>query len=107
MMQPSSNLASSSPPAASPVPAPAPIPPGKDRWILRADLFLRVILHFYLGLILVFVPWMHFWTYNRFLLYFAPLAHITTTGAFRGIVSGLGLLNFWIAISDALHHKES
>jgi hypothetical protein len=28
-------------------------------------------------------------------------------GALRGMVSGLGLLNLWIAISEAIHYKES
>jgi hypothetical protein len=25
----------------------------------------------------------------------------------RGIVSGIGLLNLWIALSDAIHYRES
>jgi hypothetical protein len=103
MIQPSPNLASSPPPA----PVSVSAPPRHDRWLRRADLFLRVMLHLYLGLILVFAPWTHFWTYNRFLLYFAPVARITASGAVRGIVSGLGLLNLWIAIFDAIHYKES
>lgn len=107
MMQPSPNLASSQPPAASPAPALAPIPPRPDRWLHRADIFLRVIVRLYLGLILVFIPWTHLWTYNHLLLYFAPVARITATGAIRGMVSGLGLLNLWIAIFDAIHYKEN
>lgn len=60
----------------------------------------------YLGLILVFLPWTRLWTFNRFFLYYTPLAHITATGAVRGMVSGLGLLNLWIAISEAVHYRE-
>jgi hypothetical protein len=101
-MQPSSSL-SPQPPSA----APAPLPPGHDHWIRRADLFLRVLVRLYLGLVLVFLPWTHLWTFNRFFLYFAPVARLTANGAIRGIVSGLGLLNLWIAISDAIHYKES
>ncbi|HTV14308.1 MAG TPA: hypothetical protein VME68_06310 [Acidobacteriaceae bacterium] len=82
-------------------PSPTPL------WLLRADLFLSVMVHLYLGLFLLFLPWLHFWTLNRFFLYYAPLAHVTQNGAVRGIVSGLGLLNFWIALSDAIHYKES
>lgn len=102
-MQPSPNLASSQPP---PV-APASLPPHQGRWLLRADLFLRVMVRLYLGLVLVFLPWTHMWTYNRFLLYFAPVARLSATGAVRGLVSGLGLLNLWIAIFDAIQYKES
>jgi hypothetical protein len=76
-------------------------------WLRRADLFLRVIVRLYIGLILVFLPWTHAWTYNRFFLYYAEVAKVMENGALRGMVSGLGLLNLWIAISEAIHYKES
>lgn len=66
-----------------------------------------VIVRLYIGLILVFLPWTAYWTYNRFFLYFAPVAKLVETGAFRGVASGLGLLNLWIAISEAIHYKEN
>lgn len=65
------------------------------------------MVHLYLGLFLFFMPWLHFWTLNRLFLYYAPVAHFTQSGAVRGVVSGLGLLNLWIALSDAIHYKES
>ena len=68
---------------------------------------MRVIVRLYIGLILVFLPWMHVWAFNRFFVYYASVAHLTQSGAVRGMVSGLGLLNLWIAISDAIHYKES
>jgi len=80
---------------------------GAPHWLQRADIFLRVMVRLYLGLILFFLPWTRFWTLNRFFLYFAVIARIAQNGAVRGIVSGLGLLNFWIAISEAIHYKEN
>ena len=68
---------------------------------------MRVIVRLYIGLILVFLPWTHLWTYNRFFLYYASVAKVVESGAIRGVVSGLGLLNLWIAISEAIHYKES
>lgn len=102
-MQSSPNLAS---PQSSPA-APAPVPPHQGHWLRRADLFLQVIVGLYVGLILFFLPWTHLWTFNRFFLYYAPVAHLTESGAARGIVSGLGLLNLWIAITDAIHYTEN
>ncbi|HTX42388.1 MAG TPA: hypothetical protein VMD25_11205 [Acidobacteriaceae bacterium] len=61
----------------------------------------------YAGLILFFLPWTHLWTFNRFFLYYAPVAHLVESGAFRGVVSGVGLLNLWIAISEAIHYREN
>lgn len=106
-MSHSSNAVS---PAPVTPPPPAPLPPGSHRsarWLRRADLFLRVIVRLYIGLILVFLPWTRIWEFNRFFLYYSPVAHFMQNGALRGIVSGLGLLNLWIAISEAIHYKEN
>jgi len=97
----------SSTPASAAVTADPPEQHRITHWLRRADLFLRVIVRLYIGLILVFLPWTHAWTYNRFFLYYAPVAKLIENGALRGLVSGLGLLNLWIAISEAIHYKES
>jgi hypothetical protein len=76
-------------------------------WIQRANLFLGVMIHLYFGLFLFFIPWTQWWTMNRFLLYFAPVAHISHNGAVRGMISGLGLLNLWVGLAEAIHYKES
>jgi hypothetical protein len=112
MMPPSSNAVSPppSPESSSPVPSnpiPAPVPSRGALWLYRADLFLGVMVRLYLGLILFFLPWTHYWTANRFFLYYAPVLHFTQNGAVRGVVSGLGLLNLWIALAEAVHFKES
>jgi hypothetical protein len=107
-MPPSPNAVSRvSPPLPDPSPAPSAPPPKAGHWVHRADLILRVIVRLYIGIILVFLPWTHFWDYNRFFLYYAPIAHITESGAVRGLASGLGLLNLWIAISEAIHYREN
>ena len=109
MPSPPDLLSSASAPNPASPSATAP-PPQEHRaphWLYRADLFLRVMLHLWAGLFLVFLPWTHPWTYNRFFLYYAPVAKLLESGAIRGLVSGLGLLNLWIAISDAIDYKES
>jgi len=94
------------PSANSPVNPAPPEPPHRVHWVRRADLFLRVIVRLYLGLILLFLPWTRLWDFNRFFLYYAHVAHLTESGAFRGLISGLGLLNLWIAVSEAIHYRE-
>jgi hypothetical protein len=84
---------------------PRPVPPRRN-WLRLVELLLRVIVRLYLGLILVILPWTHFWSENRFFLYFSFVARIAISGPVRGFVSGLGLLNIWIAVSDAVRHKE-
>jgi hypothetical protein len=85
----------------------SPQPPRQSpRWLQRLDLFVRVIVRLYLGLIIVVLPWLHFWDENRLLTFVPQLAPLLLNGVMRGIVSGLGLLNIWIAIHDAIHYKE-
>ena len=76
-------------------------------WLERAELFLRVLLRMYIGLAICYVPWSRtFWDQNPLFLQFPTLGTYAANGAVRGIVSGLGLLNLWIAFHDALHHRD-
>jgi hypothetical protein len=102
----SPNLAAPPPPPAQP-PSVPPQANQPSRWLHRTDLFLRVMVRLYIGLILFFLPWTHLWTFNRLFLYYAPVARFMEGGAVRGVTSGLGLLNLWIAISEAIHYREN
>lgn len=99
--------------ASDPEPGPAPAPrsgahqPHAPRWLVRVELFLRVMLRLYIGLAVCYAPWSHtFWDQNPILLQYPTVASIATNGAVRGIVSGLGLLNLWIAFHDAIRHRD-
>jgi hypothetical protein len=75
-------------------------------WLLYLELSVRVVVRLYLGLVLVVLPWTPFWTNNHLLLLIPHLALVALSGITRGIVSGLGLLNIWIGVSDAIHFKQ-
>jgi hypothetical protein len=76
-------------------------------WLERGELFLRVLLRIYLGILLCYLPWSRsFWDQNPLCLHFPVLGSYAAHGAVRGLVSGLGLLNLWIAFEDALHHRD-
>ncbi len=75
-------------------------------WLRRVDIFLRVVVRLYLGLLLIALPWMHFWSENHFFIVYQPLGTFAQSGAVRGVISGLGLLNIWIAISEAIHYRD-
>ena len=75
------------------------------RWLERAELFLRVLLRMYIGLAVCYAPWSRlFWDQNPIFLQFPTLSIYAANGAVRGLVSGLGLLNLWIAFHDAVRH---
>jgi len=77
------------------------------RWLVRLELFLRVMLRMYIGLAVCYAPWSHtFWDQNPVFVQFPTLGVFAANGAVRGVVSGLGLLNLWIALHDALRHRD-
>ncbi len=92
----------------SPLPPPtAQHPQHIPRWLERGELFLRVLLRMYIGLAVCYVPWSPlFWDQNPIFLHFPTLAIYAAHGAVRGIISGLGLLNLWIAFRDAVRHRD-
>jgi hypothetical protein len=100
--------AQQSPPTAPSASLPASSQPQRiPRWLVRTELFLRVMLRMYIGLAVCYAPWSHvFWDQNPIFLQFPSLGIFATHGAVRGIISGLGLLNLWIAFQDALHHRN-
>lgn len=77
------------------------------QWLLRMELFLRVLLRMYIGLAIFIAPWWKpFWDQNPLFTQYPTLAIYAANGAVRGFVSGLGLLNLWIAFRDAVRHRN-
>ena len=66
-------------------------------------MFIRVLLRMYIGIAVCYVPWSRmFWDQNPIFFHNPTLGSIAANGAVRGLVSGLGLLNLWIAFRDAM-----
>lgn len=84
-----------------PATAPAPI------WLQRLSLFILVIFCIYLGGLLTILPWWkEMWDRNPLLLMHPQLAAILHNGAAKGIISGLGLLDIWIGISELIQYRD-
>jgi hypothetical protein len=76
-------------------------------WLVRTELYLRVLLRMYIGLAICYAPWSQlFWDQNPIFVRFPTIAIYAANGAVRGIISGLGLLNIWIAVQDAIRHRN-
>jgi hypothetical protein len=76
-------------------------------WLVRAELVLRVMLRIYIGLMVCYAPWSPmFWDQNPLFVQFPTLSVYAAHGAVRGLVSGIGLLNLWIALQDAIHFRK-
>ena len=85
----------------APVARPAPV------WLQRMSLAVLVIFCVYLGILVTALPWWpRIWDENLFFLARPRLNAFLHMGAVRGMISGLGLIDIWIGISEAVHYRE-
>lgn len=75
-------------------------------WLHRISVFLFVLISAVAGVLLIILPWTPEWTDNYLLLSYPSLRIVVANGFFRGICSGLGLLDIWIGFWEALHYHE-
>jgi len=81
-------------------------PRGMQVWMHRISVFLFVLISAVAGVLLIILPWTSEWTDNTLLLSYPGLRVVISSGFFRGICSGLGLLDIWIGFWEALHYHE-
>ena len=79
---------------------------GLQLWLHRSSVFLFVLVSAVAGVLLIILPWTPEWTDNYLLLSYPTLRTLVTNGFFRGLCSGLGLLDIWIGFWEALHYHE-
>lgn len=91
------------PPAERPAPAE---PKNVQLWMHRISVFLFVLISAVAGVLLIILPWTPEWTDNYLLLAFPSLRPLISSGFFRGVCTGLGLLDIWIGFWEALHYHE-
>ncbi len=76
------------------------------RWLLVLEVTLFVILRLYVGALVFLLPWRSVWTTNAFINNWPTMANFMAQGWVRGIVSGIGLLNIWIAFSVVFRRRR-
>jgi hypothetical protein len=76
-------------------------------WLQRVSLFVLVLFCVYLGVLVMILPWWsRVWDHNAFIEARPALAAVLHMGAVRGLISGLGLLDIWIGVSEAIHYRD-
>lgn len=75
-------------------------------WLRRLGIVLYVLFSVELGIVLLLLPWKDVWTNNGFFASYPSLQLWLNYNFVRGAVSGLGLLNIWIGISEAARFRD-
>jgi|GEM_PF-1478342 len=81
--------------------APPPI------WLARLMMVVFVAFCVEVGLVLIAVPWLpHLWHENSLLASFPAVRAFIAHDFVRGVVSGIGVLDIWLAIYEAAHYRD-
>jgi hypothetical protein len=88
--------------AAGPAPEESPV----AVWIHRITLVVYVMFCIEIGLVLAVLPWRPVWTDNSIVIAYPTLRALMGNNFVRGVVTGVGLLDLWIGIWDAVHYRE-
>jgi hypothetical protein len=75
-------------------------------WLVRIRALLFVTLCATFGVLLIILPWTPKWTDNPLLLSMPNLRPIVSNGFFRGLCSGLGVLDLWLGFWEAIYYHE-
>lgn len=73
-------------------------------WMQRFFLITTVIFCFWVGLLLTVLPWSDRW--NSFVGNLPYLQSFFDSSFVRGVVTGLGIVDLWIGIAEAVHYRE-
>ncbi len=79
-----------------------------ELWAQRLFLLIFVVFCIWIGLLLVVLPWMPGdpWSQNGLLVRFPALRNVLRLNFVRGAASGLGLIDIWIGLWQAVHYRE-
>jgi hypothetical protein len=75
-------------------------------WAQRLMLGLEVAICLWTGILVLVLPWTHLWTDNPLLAPWPALKSILDLNFVRGMISGLGLMDIWMGVSDAVHYRD-
>lgn len=87
-------------------PMPRSLPSRVPRWLVGVELVLFVVLRIYVGALVFLLPWRSLWTTNVWINHWPAVANFISQGWVRGLVSGLGLLNIWIALTALFRRRH-
>jgi len=81
-------------------------PKRRSLWVKRLWLIVFVLFCLEVGIILTVLPWTRIWTENSLLLGHPQLRDFLMKDFVRGLVSGLGLVDIWMGIAEAVRYRE-
>jgi len=88
------------------IPAPAPVARPEFRWYHKISAVLFITFCLEVGIFLVVFPWTPWWDANYFSGFLPTLHQYWDNMYLRGAVSGLGVVNLYISLIEALRLRR-
>lgn len=85
---------------------PPPVKPRPITWVDKLTAILVCVFCFEVGAFLLVYPWMNAWNENYLLQINSAWTPFLLSQQFRGAISGLGMLNIFIAISEVFRLRR-
>ncbi len=88
---------------------PGPLNPASGHtpvWAQRVLLAAEVAIAIWAGILVMVLPWTRLWAENPLLAGWPSLKLILTQSFIRGMISGIGIIDLWIGVSDAVHFRD-
>lgn len=83
-----------------------PQPTHPPVWAQRLLLVIEVAIAVWAGMLVMALPWTRLWTENPLFAGLPSIKYILNHNFVRGMISGVGLVDIWIGISDAVHYRD-
>ena len=98
----------SQPPPGPVLVMPSSQPPRRPHvWLQRLMLVVFVLFCLEIGILLTVIPWTRLWTDNAILNGFPTVKEFLNHNFVRGLVSGVGLVDIWMGVAEAVTYRES
>jgi hypothetical protein len=86
---------------------PARKPTQSHRWLQRLWLVVFVLFCLEVGIILTVLPWTRLWSDNSLLASVPRLKEFLGYNFVRGLVTGIGLVDIWMGVVEAVTYREA
>jgi hypothetical protein len=77
-----------------------------EHWIHKGFSLLFIVFCLELGLFLLVYPWTLHWQVNTIPSWVSFLLPVWNSDYLRGAVSGIGVLNLWVAVLEMFHFRR-
>jgi hypothetical protein len=75
-------------------------------WAQRLLLGIEVAIAVWAGILVLVLPWTRLWTGNSLLAAWPSVRFFLNMTFIRGMISGVGLVDLWMGVHDALHYRD-